>query len=73
MASQRFRLDVDSVSGGVVPSSSVVYAQTAGAAAGFIDVYMDNTDIKSMAMLEDMLLKLSLAIKDRYRQSVGGV
>jgi hypothetical protein len=72
MASQRFRLDVASVTGGVPTSSSVAYAQTAGATAGFIDVFLDNTDISSVAMLDDMLEKLKLAIKDRYRQSVGG-
>lgn len=73
MASQRFRLDVDTVSGGAVPASSVAYAQTAGATAGFIDIFLDNADIKSTAMLDDMLMKLCLAIKDRYRTSVGGV
>lgn len=73
MASQRFRLDIDSAAGGVPTSSSVAYAATAGATAGFIDVFLDNADIKSTAMLDDMLEKLMLAIKDRYRASVGGV
>jgi hypothetical protein len=72
MASQRFRLDIDTVSGGVPTQSSVAYAQTAGATAGFVDVFLDNTDIKSMAMLEDVLLKLTTFIRDSYRQSVGG-
>jgi len=71
MASQRFRLDVDTV--GVPSVNSVVYAQTAGAAAGFIDVYMDDADIVSMAALEMYLEHLKLAIRDSYRLNVGGV
>ena len=71
MASQRFRLDIDTV--GVPTVSSVAYAATAGATAGFVDVFLDDTDIKSMAMLEMALEHLKLAIRDRYRQSVGGV
>jgi hypothetical protein len=73
MASQRFRLDVDTVSGGVVPASSVAYSATAGATAGFIDLFLDNADIKSVAMLQDMLEKISIRVVDIYRQSVGGV
>ena len=73
MASQRFRLDIDTVSGGVPTSSSVAYAATAGATAGFVDLFLDNADIKSMAHLEDVLQKLTVAVRDRYRQSVGGV
>ena len=73
MASQRFRLDIDTVSGGVPTQSSVAYSQTAGATAGFIDLFLDNADIKSTAMLEDMLEKLMNAVRARYRQSVGGV
>ena len=73
MASQRFRLDVDTVSGGVPTVSSVAYAQTAGATAGFVDLFLDNADIKSMAMLEDVLMKLMMAVKDQYRLKVGGV
>lgn len=73
MASQRFRLDIDTAAGGVPTYSSVVYAQTAGATTGFIDVYLDNADIKSMAMLEHALEVLNITIRDLYRTKVGGV
>ena len=73
MASQRFRLDVDTVAGGVLTSSQVVHATTAGATTGFVDVFLDNADIKSVAMLNDILEKLKLAIVDQYRLKVGGV
>jgi len=73
MASQRFRLDIDTVAGGVPTVSSVAYAATAGATAGFVDLFLDNTDIKSSAQLDMILEHLKLAIVERYRQSVGGV
>ena len=73
MASQRFRLDIDTAAGGVPTQSSVAYAQTAGATTGFIDLFLDNADIKSTAMLEDALKKIFDAVRDSYRRSVGGV
>lgn len=72
MASQRFRLDIDTVSGGVPTVGSVAYAATAGATAGFVDLFLDNADIKSSAQLDMILEHLKLAIVERYRQSVGG-
>ena len=72
MASQRFRLDIDTAAGGVPTVSSVTYLQTAGATAGFVDLFLDNTDIKSLAMLEMALEHLILYLRDNYRRSVGG-
>jgi len=73
MASQRFRIPVESVAGGVPSASTVTYAQTAGATADFMDLFLDNVDIRSMAHLEMLLEHLTKAVRDRYRQSVGGV
>lgn len=73
MASQRFRLGIGSVSGGVPTESSVAYSQTAGATATFLDLFVDNTDIKSEAHLGAALEALKMAVLRSYRASVGGV
>ena len=73
MASQRFRLPIASAAGGVPSVSSITYLQTAGATAGFVDVFLDNADIKSLAMLEMAIEHLKLYLRQNYRVSVGGV
>lgn len=73
MASQRYRLDIDTAAGGLPSYSTVAYAQTAGATAGFVDIFVDNSDIKSVAMLLHALEVLKLFIQDNYRTNVGGV
>lgn len=73
MASQRYRLDIDTAAGGVPSYSTVVYAQTAGAAAGFVDIYFDNTDVKSVSMMLHNLEVLKLFIQDNLRTNIGGV
>ena len=73
MASQRYRLQLESVSGGVPTESSVAYAQTAGATADMMDLFVDNADIKSEAHLAAALEALVKAVLRRYRSDVGGV
>lgn len=73
MASQRYRLLIENVTGGVPTESSVTYAQTAGATADNMDLFLDNTDIKSEAHLASCLEALKQAVLRRYRSDVGGV
>lgn len=73
MASQRFRIDIDTISGGVPAESTVAYSQTAGATAGFVDLFLDNSDIKSEAQLEQIVEVFRLSLRRLYRVSVGGV
>ncbi len=73
MASYRFRIGTESVSGGVPTESSVVGAAQAGNTADFMDLFVDNADIKSEAHLATLLENLKLGVLRIYRQTVGGV
>lgn len=73
MASQRFRIDVDTISGGGLAESQIAYAQTAGATTGYVDLFMDNLDIKSEAQLEQVVEMFRIGLRRLYRSSVGGV
>lgn len=73
MASQRFRIDVDTISGGGLAESQVAYSASAGATAGFVDLFLDNSDIKSEAQLEQIVEMFRLSLRRLYRVSVGGV
>ena len=73
MASQRFRIDVDTISGGGLAESQIAYSATAGATTGFVDLFLDNADIKSEAQLEQVVEMLRIGLRRLYRSSVGGV
>lgn len=73
MASQRFRIDVVSPAGGSSSQKECSHATAAGATASFIDLFVDNAEIKSMQQLEDALAQLVIYIRDNYRLKVGGV
>lgn len=52
--------------------SSVTFTQTAGATTGQVDLFFDNSDIKSKAQIINIMKNVEMALDRAYRLNIGG-